>query len=117
MILVTLAVAIGLFMAAITAAWLFVRVGALREPRWSASLRRRNPPLRGGIFFGVGLICGGVFAAGAFLIVDLAYHQADLWIRQLRAILIGTASLAGGGLVAQGWFQLARLQRRKPPGS
>lgn len=110
---VAVVVGFGIATAGIGAVWLLVRVGILREPSWSFTLGRRNPSLRLAMFFGVGVLCGTVVAAGALLIVDFVYHQPDLWAGQLRGILLGAGSVALGGLLWHGWLQLARLPRKQ----
>lgn len=93
--------------------WLLIRVGTLREPSWLLDLKRSNPRLRGAVFYGAGLMCGTAMAVVSMLIADLIFHQPNLWVTQLRAILIANASMAAGGLAVHSWFQLANLRKRR----
>ena len=115
--LAALVVGSGLLIVVGMAVWASIRRGICREPRWSVILHTRNPTLRGSVYFGIGLMCGSVVAAGAFLIVDLICNQPGLWVRQLRGLLVTSASLAVGGLLAAGLLQLEHFRgKRSPPG-
>jgi hypothetical protein len=103
---------LGLGIVVCAALWLLLRVGPLREHRWSAALRRRNPPpLLRAVAVGGGLACGTVVAASALLVVDLVYHRPDLWIGQVRGVLVSSGGLLGGALPVLAWFQIAHLRR------